>query len=53
MKMVTYYNKTDMIGFANHISQLIKDGKKQPEPNGNLRVTHAEFEAWKDSHTKH
>ncbi len=51
--MVTTFNSKDMIGFANHIAQRIKDGLKRTGPNGNYQVSQGEFMAWKDSQAKH
>lgn len=51
--MITTFNPGDMIKFANHISNLILEGKKQTDPNGKYRITRAEFVQWKDSQVKH
>lgn len=64
--MVTYFNKKDMIAFANHClsderSQRVIDGHHQTRIEDNFKtnlqdalksVSHADFENWKGSVNK-
>lgn len=52
MKMVTQFNAKDMTSFGNFLLEKVKEGKKQPQEDGSLEVTHADFENWKYSQLK-
>lgn len=44
--MVTYFNRKDLVSFANWYADKINIGEKLPDPDGNYRVTHTDIENW-------
>lgn len=63
MKMVTYYNRKDLVSFGNYLAEQIrkanaaiyagcsKDGLpfKVQQPDGTFKVSHADIENWKET----
>jgi len=44
--MVTTFNKTDLVKFGNFLMEELASGKKEPQPDGQYRVSHADIENW-------
>jgi len=48
MKMVTTFNKKDLVSFGNYLFQQIKSGNKQVSPDGEHAVSDADLRNWKE-----